>query len=252
MSMRSVDPVLMMAPWLESNVGRLSLLDAATRLAELYRLLIAPDQVVELRALHVSSGRGRPHTEAGFFDGGHLAEMAKTALELSLKARGVYFTLNPVHADLLARRCNRVDWANDGELTKEKDILARRWLLIDCDPVRDPHISATDEEKAAALATARGVRAFLHQRAWPDPILADSGNGFHLLYRVDLHADDKGMIERILHALAKQFDCDKVKIDRKVFNASRICKLPGTWARKGDNMPMRPHRQAQLLEVPAP
>ena len=33
-----------------------------------HRLLIAPGQVVELRALNVQRGNGRPHIEAGFFD----------------------------------------------------------------------------------------------------------------------------------------------------------------------------------------
>src|SRR5262249_12683439 len=121
---------------------------------------------------------------------------------------------------------------------------------IDADPVRDPLISATDGEKAAALDTALAVREFLRARQWPEPVLADSGNGFHLLYRVDLPAADGGFVERVLKALARQFDSDRVKIDQSVFNPARICKLPGTLARKGDPTPTRPHRRAALLEVP--
>src|SRR5262245_59820149 len=145
----------------------LSLDEMAARLAELYRLLIAPGQVVELRALDVRRNGGRPHTEAGFFDSDHLADMAQSALQVSRWAKGVYFTLNPLHPDLLARRCNRIDWANEGELAKDKDVLARRWLLVDADPVRDPLISATDEEKGGALQVARDVRDFLRGGAWP-------------------------------------------------------------------------------------
>jgi hypothetical protein len=219
-------------------------------LAEFYRILIAPNQVVELRALDVRRNNGRPHVEAGFFDTEHLIEMAKAALQVSRVAKGVYYTLNPLKPDLLARRCNRIDWANEGELAKDKDVLCRRWLLVDADPVRDALISATEEEKAAALQTVEAVRDYLRGRCWPDPVLADSGNGFHLLYRVDLPTDDGGVVERILQFLAQRFDSDKVKIDQKVFNPSRICKLPGTWARKGDNTPSRPHRRAKLLEVP--
>jgi hypothetical protein len=249
MAMQRVDPVLVVAPWLHSQSNRLSFIDAAAPLAKWYRLLIAPDQVVELRALDVIH-QGRPHTEAGFFDGDHLVEMAKAAVEVSWKAKGVYFTLNPVNPDLLARCCNRMKWAKEGELTKDKDIVARRWLLVDCDPVRDAYISATDEEKTAAFATAREVQEFLRNRSWPDPIFTDSGNGYHLLYRVDLPADDKSTVESILRALANRFDNERVKIDRKVFNLARICKLPGTWARKGDHTSARPHRQSQLIEVP--
>src|ERR1700722_14871561 len=232
--------------------GRPKNLDEAVQvLAGQYRLLIEPGQVVELRALDVKRGNGRPHTEAGFFDADHLADMAKTALQVSPLAKGVYFTLNPLNPDLLARRCNRIEWAGEGELAKDKDVLRRRWLLIDAAPGRAPLISATDDEKAAALQTAGAVRDFLQARAWPEPILADSGNGDHLFYRIDLAADDGGWVERILHALAARFNNDRVKIDQKVFNPSRICKLPGTLARKGDSTPTRPHRRAKLLEIPS-
>jgi hypothetical protein len=224
-------------------------LDEAALLVPQYRLLIEPGQVVELRALDVK-GNGRPHTEAGFFDSDHLLQMARAALQVTKRAKGVYFTLNPLQPDLLARRCNRIDWAGEGELAKDKDVLRRRWLLIDADPVRDPLISSTDEEKAVALHTVGAVRDYLRSRAWPDPILADSGNGYHLLYRVDLPADDGACVERILRALAARFNNDQIKIDQKVFNPSRICKLPGTMARKGDSTDRRPHRRAQLLEIP--
>ncbi len=227
-----------------------SLDEVLKHLAETYRHLIDPGQVVELRALDVKRGHSRPHTEAGFFDSDHLADMARTALQVSRFAKGVYYTLNPLNPELLARRCNRIDWAAEGELAKDKDVLCRRWLLVDADPVRDSLISATNEQKNAARQTIEEVRSFLRSRSWPDPILADSGNGFHLLYRVDLPADDGGLVERVLQALASRFDSEGVRIDRCVFNPARICKLPGTLARKGDNTPSRPHRRAKLLEVP--
>ncbi len=224
--------------------------EAVALLAERYRVLVAPGQVVELRALQVRRGTGRPHTEAGFFDADHLTEMARAALDLADHARGVYFTLNPLHPDLLARRANRTDWAGAGELARDKDVTARRWLLVDADPVRAPHISATDDEKARARDTVHAVCAFLRESGWPDPVLADSGNGFHLLYRVDLPADDSGLVKRILGALAARFDTPAVTIDRAVHNPGRIGKLPGTFARKGDSTPTRPHRRAKLLEIP--
>lgn len=229
--------------------GGVPLAQAAHELAARLRPLFEPGQVIEVRALEVKRS-GRPHTEAGFYDCDHLHDLARDALNLSRFAKGVYFTLNPLCPDLLARRCNRIDWAGEGELAKDRDVLRRRWLLIDADPVRDPLISASDQEKERARHTALAVRDFLRARSWPDPVLADSGNGFHLLYRIDQPADDGGAVERILRALAARFDDEHVKIDRKVFNAARICKLPGTWARKGDHTPTRPHRRAELLEVP--
>ena len=76
--------------------------EAAVRLAEQYRHLIAQDQIVELRALKVRRGNGRPHTEAGFFDFEHLDKMAQDALEITKFAKGIYFTLNPLNPDLLS------------------------------------------------------------------------------------------------------------------------------------------------------
>jgi hypothetical protein len=224
--------------------------EQAARVAEWAALLIEPGQVVELRALMVQRRSERPHTEAGFFDSDHLREMAATALQLTKYAKGVYFTLNPVNPDLLARRAYRTNYAHEGELTSDKDVILRRWLLVDADPVRDTLISATDEEKAQASATVQRVRDHLRSRSWPDPIFSDSGNGYHLLYRIDLPAADNGLVERLLQALAAQFSDARVNIDTTVFNPSRICKLPGTLARKGDNIPTRPHRRARLLEVP--
>ena len=88
------------------------------------------------------------------------------------------------------------------------------------------------------------------QKAWPEPALADSGNGAHLLYRVDLPVDDGGLTKRVLAALAFRFDTDQVHVDQTTFNPARIWKLYGTLARKGDNVPDRPHRYARLIDVP--
>ena len=94
------------------------------------------------------------------------------------------------------------------------------------------------------------VRDHLANAGWPEPVLATSGNGFHLLYRVDLPAADGGVVERVLKALAVRFNTDTARVDTKVANPARICKVPGTVARKGDATPARPHRRSRLLEVP--
>jgi hypothetical protein len=246
MTTGNVEPVRQGAPALKPA----SVNEVAASLAAQYRHLIARDQVVELRALGVQQGSYRPFVSAGFFDHDHLLHMAKAALNVTRFAKGVYFTLNPLNPDLLARRTNRICYAGDGELAKDKDVLRRQWMLVDADPIRDPLISATDGEKIEAYQVIQDVRAFLRSRSWPDPILADSGNGYHLLYHIDMPSNDGGQVKRILEALASRFDTDRVKIDRSVFNASRICKLPGTLARKGDSTPTRPHRRAAIMEVP--
>ncbi len=209
---------------------------------------IEPGQVTELRALRVSTPTyRRPHTEAGFFDYDHLLAMAKEALCLSQSAQGVYFVMNPLKPEILARCANRVKVAETGDQAGDQHILRRRWLLVDVDPAKVSGVSATDEEKAEAWQVMRAVRKHLTGLGWPKPILADSGNGYHAFYRIDLPAEDGGIVERCLKALAQRFDTDAAKIDQKVFNPARIAKVPGTWARKGDDTSDRPHRQGGVL-----
>lgn len=216
------------------------------------RLLVAPHDVVELRALKCqTTAYSKPQTRSGFFDYEHLDAMARCAAKLSRNvARGVYLTLNPVNHDLLARRCNRIDVTDKGMPTTDSDIIRRRWLLIDADPVRIADVSSSELEKAAARQAVDGVQGYLREEGWPEGILADSGNGFHMLYRIDLPTNDCGLVKRCLRSLAEQFDSAAVKVDRKVFNASRIVKLYGTVSRKGDSTPERPHRISQILEIP--
>jgi hypothetical protein len=166
----------------------------------------------------------------------------------------IYVTMNPVATALLARCANRVK-ARAKVTTSDKDIVVRIWLLIDCDPVRPAGISSTDAEHAASLERARDIAIVLREElGFPEPILADSGNGAHLLYRVDLPNDDAAtkLVERVLKALAARFDDAAVKIDQTVFNAARITKAYGTVVRKGDNLPgYRPHRLSKIITAPA-
>jgi hypothetical protein len=224
-------------------------LDAATVAAWL-RHFREPGDVVELRALNVEQRYWRPQTVAGFFDCDHLDLMAEKALELSTRAAGVYFTMNSLKPALLARCANRVDVAKQGSLAGDGDVLHRRWLLVDADPVRPAGISATEAEKEAAQSVIWQVHDHLSGLGWSLPIVADSGNGFHLLYRVELPVDDGGIVQRILTALAAKFNTEAVKIDTAVHNPARICKVYGTLARKGDSTADRPHRVSRIVEVP--
>jgi hypothetical protein len=216
------------------------------------RLILEPAQVTELRALEVTeSGWRAPHTVSGYFDYDHLDAMAAAAVKLSPCAKGVYLVLNPIDPALIARAANRVRGVGKNDpLTSDKDILRRNWVPIDTDAQRPAGISASDQEHEAAIDRAREIRNYLRGEGWPEPILADSGNGGHLLYRVDLRREDGGIVERSLKALADRFDDDLVKVDQTVFNPARIWKVYGTLSRKGDNLAERPHRVARILEGP--
>ena len=134
------------------------------------RVLVEPGQVVELRALNVPQKYGRPTTQFGYFDSDSLNVMAREAANLTVgNATGVYWTLNPVNPDLVARAANRIRLAKSDETTSDRDVIRRRWLLIDADPKRPAGISASDDEKEHARQVAVAVDAFLFDAGWPAP-----------------------------------------------------------------------------------
>ena len=159
--------------------------------------------------------------------------------------------LNEIDPTVLARSANKLTRYLK-TTTGDKDIIRRRWLPLDFDPVRPTGISSTDDEHAATLDTARACASWLRSLGWPCGIVADSGNGAHLLYAIDLPNDQPSatLVRHAITAVAQRFTGDAVKVDTAVFNAARIWKLYGTVARKGDSVPDRPHRVAQLIDVP--
>jgi putative DNA primase/helicase len=223
----------------ESTVGQV--LQAA-------RALFRPGDVVELRVFRA----GRYGTIAGFFDDFEALAKASAQLERQ-RFPGVYWTLNPVNRDLLARAANKTrGYCKSGELTSDENVLCLRWLYIDLDPKRLSGISSTDEEKAAAMELAPQIREFLTAEGWPASLCADSGNGAHLLYRIDLPNEkaSEDLLKRVLHALGARFDTAAVQVDKTTFNPARIAKTYGTTARKGDDIPERPHRLSRILDLP--
>lgn len=146
--------------------------------------LLHPGRVVELRLLNLD---GRGGTASGYFD--QPALLAEAALRYNRWAEGVYITLNPLPASLPARGNNQVR-ERARETTSDGDVLRRAWLPIDLDPTRPSGISSSEHEHQAALEQARRIREWLASEwGWHAPIFADSGNGAHLLYAIDLPND---------------------------------------------------------------
>jgi len=208
--------------------------------------LFSPGQTVELRALG-------DRTHFGYYtDFSKLAEDAEM-LDRVQELKGIYITLNEVNPALLARCVNRVKKAGNKEpQTGDSDIIRRRWFPIDIDAKRPAGISSNDEEHKATLRRAEQIAGFLSELGWPKPVMGDSGNGAHLLYRIDLKSDEEStkLIKTCLAGLDQIFSDTRSDVDTSVYNASRIWKLYGTTARKGDNTKERPYRKSCILSVP--
>lgn len=163
----------------------------------------------------------------------------------------IFFTLNVFSDDLMARAKDKLlDYAQ--HTTSDSDIIRRKLLLIDIDPCRASGISSTDEELEYANKIADEVKLFLDDNEFPQPVKACSGNGYHLLYKLDL-PNTKEVTENIkvfLQVLDNKFSTEKAKVDTTNYNPARITKLYGTIACKGDSIEGRPHRRSRIVDVP--
>lgn len=218
--------------------------DKAATIAEGLAVLHAPGETFEIRIL--GSGRG---TVSGYFTDPVMAAAATAAWDG--RAEGLYHTLNPVLPDLLARTNGKlVEFSK--HTTSDREIVRRTRLPFDFDAPRPAGISSTREEHEAAILRAREGRDFLRALGWSEPLLAaDSGNGGHLLYAIDLPNDppSRSLLEKALAALNFVLGDNVVTVDLKNFNAARIFKCYGTLAAKGANTTERPHRRARVLKV---
>jgi KaiC/GvpD/RAD55 family RecA-like ATPase len=137
--------------------------------------------------------------------------------------------------------------------------------LVDVDPQRGDHPNSTAEELVAAMDVANAVQQHLRDAGWPEPLRVLSGNGHHLLYRIDLPntPESRDIVRRVLTVLHQNFSTKKdpadegnhtpqAHVDEGNYNAGRLTKVAGTVARKGAHTPDRPQRVARLLEVPDP
>jgi hypothetical protein len=157
-------------------------------LSAVLNLLSGPGTVVELRAITDDE------MASGYFDNFTALGKSATHLDGFSQTQGIYITLNEVNPALLTRRVNRVKsrLGKKDSTTSDADIIHRRWLPIDIDRLRPSEVSSTDAEHNAALDRAMKISGFLHDLGWPDPVSGDSGNGAHLLYRIDLPNDAEG------------------------------------------------------------
>lgn len=144
-----------------------------------------------------------------------------------------YLTSNPVKEYCFAREQFN-DLRKCRIMTQDDDIERLSWLTLDVDAEHPAGTSATDEEKAAALEQAKNVYQYMNGCGFHLPEIVDSGNGYHLKYRVDLPNDDenRAFLASVVDALHERFPF----IDKAVKNPSRILKLPGTLAMKGRNI----------------
>ena len=216
--------------------------------AKFLRFISGPD---DIQYLFIKVPKDSPGSSlCGYYELSELGKLGKDVRQVDGTACGIYYAINSLEQSCLSQAANCLQPTHTAKAPKTSNILRRRILLIDIDPVREPDCSAADHEKETARILTKIVHRDLKKAGWPSPIVVDSGNGYHLLYRIDLPADDGGLVRDCLNSLASKYDCDLVKIDTVVHDAVRLAKLPGTMACKGLATLERPHRRAGYYKLP--
>ena len=213
------------------------------------QLLHSDDELFEIRLINGG------YNASGYFSNADTAIKALqdfrpewNARTKTARAANIFITLNPINMSCYSRKQHDCFIENVQPTTKDNEITALHWLLIDLDPKRLSGVSSSEEELELAKAKARTIHDFLSARGFKEPICAMSGNGIHLVYRFDVPntSENVAVFENALKVLSEKFSDNEVEVDTTVFNPARICKLWGTIAQKGATTPERPHRKAYI------
>lgn len=166
----------------------------------------------------------------------------------------IYITLNEIDEACYSRDQNEkiIQSSSRTKTTSDDNISARDYILIDIDPKRASGVSASAEEVDKAKKVGREIYKYLKGQGFTEPISAFSGNGFHLLYKVDLAntQENTELVKTFLQTLDMMFSDEFADVDATVYNAARITKLYGTASRKGASTEDRPHRESFIIKAP--
>lgn len=204
----------------------------------------------DVREVRIPRHNRYGHTASGYFDS---PEAVESAIKGWDGKANVYITLNPVSPDLMARSSNRM--VERAEATSaDVDVVRRDWLFVDVDPVRPAGISSNEMELRDAEALVDKIVERLTDDGWPQPLVTMSGNGYNILYRIDLpnDAESLALVRGVLLGLDARFSTEEVKVDTSVSNAARIIGIAGMTKMKGDDTLERPHRRSRVVSTFSP
>lgn len=224
-------------------------------------LLHNPGDLIELRHAINSGTRAM---KGYFFDYDQIELAVKLAKNLDGEVN-VFSVLNEIRPDLPEHidelLANRRGNEKMPTLTGNDHIVRRRWLFLDFDPCRAKGSASTEEQLNAAQCRAKDVIIALQEQGWPRPLRALSGNGVHVLWRVDMPVTEENragmdsLFEAFNSAVGYKWGDDAlsgqrkkaglpvdrdddgrplISVDPVIHNAARICKLWGTKSTKGD------------------
>lgn len=154
----------------------------------------------------------------------------------------VYYVLNPV-----GNKHGLRDLSKGGLCTWEQDVPWRRYFLLDFDPKRDSKI-ATHGQWAAAFDAAYRSKVWLDSFGFKGIILANSGNGCHLLVPCDLPNDSEGkeIVRKVQRIVSNKFSTADAECECFP-DANRLVRAYGTVNMKGAETETLKHRMSEIL-----
>ena len=165
----------------------------------------------------------------------------------------IYFILNSIDKDCYARpQCEKFV-KSPKATTTDSDIIRRKFLLLDFDPIRKSQTNSSDAQFELAHKKAQDVYRFLiREHGFTDSIICISGNGWHVLIPVDLPCDEETnkIVKNFYTYMGSIFSDNEVEFDEKVYTNARLTKLYSTYAKKGANLPTNPWRQSKIVYIP--
>ena len=202
------------------------------------------NEAFEIRIIY-----GNKLTYSGYFNS---ADALMTAFDRDIQDYAdcnIYMTVNALNDGCMARDQRNRFLRNPKATTSDKDVTGYEWLFIDLDPERPSGTSSTDSQLAVAKDIGNKIYVFMKQIGFNKPLMAYSGNGVHLMYRIRLQNNDenKKLVEKCLKTLDMLFSTDAVKVDVKNYNPARVAKLYGTLAQKGCPSEEYPHRMSRIV-----
>lgn len=177
------------------------------------------------------------------------------ALEKALnnkKIKQAYAVLNLVKPEVLKRLPrNEFGKMQKGCGVSKNDITAYRYLFIDIDVcglerTDGKKRNATEAEHEHAKSVCMQVKDYLQSLNFPKPVIIDSGNGFHALWRVNLDVEHEKLIMEAIQSIGNKVNTGEAKVDCVVGDRARKIKLPGS----ANNLDEDNTRYSAIVELP--
>jgi hypothetical protein len=188
-------------------------------------------------------------------------QFVRVCKEYSGKSNSLYACLNPFNRQMFK--------GNDGDKYDDNNITTIYHVLLDVDVHDDlvtelPEIlsngkhrtktiqrPATNQSVEQAKVELQKILTYLKEQGFNEPFTAFSGNGFHIILRVNMPKTEN--TKNQIDALFRDIEANTgVHIDPANKNPSRVSRIIGTLNVRGESSIDRPHRLSAIINEGSP